>query len=117
MFGEANPRLVYGFNLNNSSIKLDDDWLADNYPIVQCYAVYIVRNYLGEAVYGIDCNIDTATGVVTSPDEKKMEIIKELYKKYVEYCKNCKNPHEGVKLGYHLAVIGWDEEEHQVITI
>ena len=118
MFGQAFPCLVYGFNLNNRSIKLDDDWLASNYPMIECYAIDIVRNYLGEAVYGIQCDIDTDTGLVTGPNEEEMQIIKELYNKYLTFYRNYQERDiENVKLGYHLAVLGWDEEEHELINL
>lgn len=122
MYGQAYPCLVYGFNLNDRSIKFDEHWLASKYPLIQCYAIDIVRNYLGEPVYGVQCDIDTDTGVVTNPNEEELHMIKELYDKYLEfyktYTKNSSNDSiQNVKLGYHLALLGWDDENHEDIVL
>lgn len=122
MYGCGDACLVYGFNLNTRDIKFDDDWLYKNYPDIECYARDIVRNYLGEAIYGVRCDIDLLTGKVTGPEEKQEKMVVELYYKYLKYY----NKHDirkygkgaqDVKLGYHLAVIGWDEEEHAVVNL
>lgn len=119
MFGQSFPCLVYGFNLNDRSTKLDDDWLASNYPMIQCYAIDIVRNCLGEPVYGIQCDIDTDTGVITGLNEEEMKMVKELYDKYLVFYRNYKEERDikYVNLGYHLVVLGWDEEDHETINL
>lgn len=117
MFGQANPCLVYGFNLNNQNIRFDDDWMNSNYPNIECYGMNIVRNYLGEPIYGIQCDIDTTTGNITSPSEEDVESLRELYNKYITYYKNTysENNIKNIQLGYHVAVLGWDEEDHEQI--
>lgn len=117
MFGQAIPCLVYGFNLNRRDVRFDDDWMNSNYPNIVCYGIDIVRNYLGEPIYGIHCDIDTNTGKVSSPSEEDIESLKELYNKYITYYKNnySENNAENIQLGYHVAVLGWDEEDHEQI--
>jgi hypothetical protein len=117
MFGQAFPCIIYGFNLNSRCIRFDDEWMNSNYPDIQCYAIDIVRNYLGEPVYGLECDFDTLTGKITSPSEEEMESVRELYNKYISYYNNTisSNDSENIKLGYHIAVLGWDEEEHSQI--
>lgn len=118
MYGQAFPCLVYGFNLNASSIKLDEDWIASKYPLIQCYASDIVRNYLGEPVYGVQCEFDTYTGVIVPPNEEETQMIKELYEKYLEYYEQrFGQGGDRVNLGYHVALLGWDEEDHDVIVL
>jgi hypothetical protein len=117
MFGQAIPCLVYGFNLNTRDIRFDDDWMNSNYPNIECYAIDIVKNCLGEPVYGIECDIDIVTGNITGPSEEEIESLKELYNKYITYYKNnySENNAENIQLGYHVAVLGWDEENHDQI--
>lgn len=118
MYGCADPVIVYGFNIGNRMSKFSNDWLSKNYPDVECYALDIVRCYLGEPVYGVCCTMDLSTGHITAPSEKEMETIKNLYDKYTEYMwENCKYRTGPIELGYHLALYGWDEEDHEDITL
>lgn len=117
MHGQSYPILVYGFNLNTRDIRFDDEWMSSKYPDIECYALDIVRNYLGEPVYGISCDLDTVTGAVTAPDEKFMASIKELYNKYLEYYEKHIGKVENITLGYHVVVFGWDDECHNLINL
>ena len=118
MYGCGDACVVYGFNFGDRNSKFDSDWLYENYPKVECYAVDIVRNYLGEPIYGVVCDFDRNTGQAIGPSNKEKEIVKSLYNKYIQYLKE-KNISilDNVELGYHLAVYGWDEEEHKIITL
>jgi len=119
MYGQSSPCLIYGFNLNERNIKIDASWLENNYPSISCVASDIVKNYLGEAIYGIHCELDTITGKVTEPTEQEKQMVRELYNKYILYYK--KNIGQKyineVQLGYHLAVYGWDDEDHEEIYL
>jgi hypothetical protein len=119
MYGCGDAHLVYGFNLERRDIKFDGDWIYDKYPAITCYAVDIVRNYLGEPIYGVPCDLDLLTGKVTQPTEEQEKVVTELYNKYIEYyTKNFGDKYaKNIKLGYHLAVSGWDEEEHEQINL
>jgi hypothetical protein len=124
MYGCADPCLVYGFNLNHYNIKINKNWLYDNYPFIQCYGMSIVRNYLSEPIYGFQCHLEVLTGKVRYDEEdtsfeEKEKVIRELYNKYVEYYKKCFNAKDvkNIQLGYHLAVTGWDSEEHVSIDL
>ena len=117
MHGCANACIVYGFNLGTRNLKFDADWLDENYPGVDLYAHDIVRNYLGEPVYGFSCDSDIYTGVISKPSEEQKQMIQNLFHKYMEYMKQNDENTDKIKLGYHVVVYGWDEEVHKEITL
>ena len=118
MYGEAYPSIVYGFNMGNRDLIFDEVWLYKNFEDIECFAVDIVRNHLGEAIYGIQCYINIETGIVNGPIENNKDTIKKLYDKYIDYLRiTYKSQNYDVKLGYHLAVRGWDEQEHETIIL
>lgn len=118
MHGCADPCLVYGFNFGDRNSKFDPDWLYENYPGIECYAADIVRNYLGEPIYGVACYFDNVNGKAITPSDEEQETVKNLYNTYIEYMKkNEISIINDVILGYHLAVYGWDQEEHDIISL
>ena len=76
MHGCADPCLVYGFNFGDRNSKFDEDWLYENYPGIECYAADIVRNYLGEPIYGVACYFDNVNGKAITPSEEEQETVK-----------------------------------------
>lgn len=119
MYGCANGYLVYGFNMNDYNTLFDYNWLYENFPVVACYAKYIIRCCLGEAVYGIMCKMDTETGKIQDLSQTEKIMIDTLYYKYIEYIRNnnlCNNENK-IILGYHIVVTGWDTTEHTSIRL
>lgn len=93
--------IVYGFNEGNPETCLDEYWLSENFPNVHIYSTNEdINNH--EKMYGIECDIDENTGIVSIAPEKKEEMQK-LYEKFEKH-------HEGnldkdvSALGYHLAL-------------
>ena len=110
MHGCSNAYLVYGFNMGDREYIIDCDYLESEFPDIYQYALDVVKNYLGEAIYGISCGLNDKTGQVFISDEDK-EQVNELYNKYIEYVKTnfdltYKKLIKKIKLGFHLAVSG-----------
>ena len=121
MYGCSEAVLVYGFNMGDREYIIDYDYLDDVFPDISQYASDFVRNYLGEAIYGISCGIDKKTGQAIISDEKK-EKVKNLYDKYVEYVKikfdlTYEKRIKNIQLGFHLAVSGDYETCHKNIIL
>lgn len=132
MYGCSDPVLVYGFNTGNRDAIINPDYLARVFPDISEYARDVVRNYLGEAIYGIECGLNMETGQAIISDDDKQKV-KQLYDKYVEYVKTnfdltCEEILKDCRLGFHLAVTGdyetcqdycinldddWEEEEEE----
>lgn len=111
MYGCSNAVLVYGFNTGDREYIIDNDYLEDNFSGISEYALDVVRNCLGEAVYGISCVLDRRTGQA-SISELNKEKIQNLYEKYIEYLKNKLSESDfeykmkQIKFGFCLAVTG-----------
>ncbi len=122
MHGCSNASIVYGFNMGNREYIINQDWMEEFYPKISLYAMDIVRDCLGEAIYGISCKLDTNTGEV-SIEPQIIANVKELYDKYMTYLKNTTDKKtfnrykKEIKLGYHLGLYGYDDALQEVINI
>lgn len=104
---------VYGVMEGDRNMALDSSWLEEHFPYFYTYASDVVRNYRGNAVYGICVGICQETGQAIASDEKK-ESVQRLYTILCEYCE--KSGHDKPSLGYFLVVSGdyetSDQEEY-----
>lgn len=122
MYGCSNADLIYGFNMGDRVYIIDNDYLVDVFPDISEYASEVVRNYLGEAIYGISCALDNKTGQAIISDENK-EKVKKLYDKYIEHLKkhltqkDFKKKTEKIQLCFHLAVSGDYETIQETIIL
>jgi len=113
MYGCAQASIVYGFNMGNQEYIINTDWMEEGYPEIKLYAKDMARNYLGEAIYGMDCKLDIKNGSV-SIDEQSMSKVEALYDKYITYLKDTNKKiqfdrlKKSINLGYQLAVSGYD---------
>ena len=130
MYGCSKAVLVYGFNMGDREFIIHYDYLEDTFPGISLYALDVIRNNLGEAIYGISCELDKETGQAIISNEEKQNV-KKLYDEYIEYLKKqlsskeFKKKMKEIKLGFQLAVSGdyescneriildedWEEEE------
>lgn len=69
MYGCLDAFLIYGWCQNDRDNLIDSAWLEDNK--VDAYAMDVVRNTAGEFIYGLPCDIDEETGVLTISEEDK----------------------------------------------
>lgn len=108
MHGCYDSCLIFGCNENNRNMILDNEWLTSKYPQINAYGLDVIRNYLGEACYGISCIIDINTGVPSISEEDKQQVVK-FYEEFKAY--NSNEP--GIKLGYYLCLFGdYETEQH-----
>lgn len=77
MYGCYDGAVVYGVCDESRAQMLDPDWLAEHYPAIQTYASDVIRNHLGNPVYGVICHLDRSTGRATLMDEEK-EVVDRL---------------------------------------
>ena len=93
--------IVYGFNEGNPEYCLDEYWLSENFPNVHIYSTNEdINNH--EKMYGIECDIDENTGIVSIAPEKKEEMQK-LYEKFEKHHEGNLDKDVSI-LGYHLAL-------------
>jgi len=93
--------IVYGFNEGNHESCLDEYWLSENFPNVHIYSTNEdINNH--EKIYGVECDIDETTGIVSIAPEKKEEMQK-LYEKFEKHHEGNLDKDVSV-LGYHLAL-------------
>lgn len=111
MYGCSDAVLVYGFNMGDRESIIDHDYLNEVFPDINLYASDVVRNYLGESIYGIQCAFDPELGqAMISPLEAAE--VQKLYDKYMEYLqkklskKQFNNKKKSIKMCFHLAIIG-----------
>jgi len=71
MYGCFDGAVVYGVCDEHRDKILDPEWLREHYPEIQTYASDVVRNCLGNPVYGVICHVDRSTGRSTLMDEEK----------------------------------------------
>ena len=122
MHGCSNAVLVYGFNMGDREFIIYYDYLEDKFPGISLYALDVVKNYLGEAIYGISCALDKKTGQAIISDENN-EKVKKLYDKYIEYLKkhltqkDFKKKMKEIQLCFHLAVSGDYETCQETIIL
>jgi hypothetical protein len=102
--------VVFGVMEGDRSMVLERDWLEVNFPQLSVYASDVVRNTMGNAVYGITGHLDTETGqVIVAEVDKKC--VQELYSLLVKYCEE--TGHATPSVGYFTVVSGDYEEEHE----
>ena len=66
MYGCYDAMLFYGFNEGNRDEIIDYYWLYDNCPGIEIAALDVVKNYCGEACYGICVTLDETGKSCTS---------------------------------------------------
>ncbi len=61
MYSCYDAYLVFGV-MDDRDMYLEPNWLEENFPSLSTYASDVVRNYMGNAVYGIQAHLDEKTG-------------------------------------------------------
>ena len=70
MYGCYYSNIIYGFCEGNSDYVLDSEWLYEQEKdVIIIGGIGVVRNYMGEACYGVNCSINNETG--------KIEVLEE----------------------------------------
>ena len=124
MYGCYYSKIIYGFCEGNSDYVLDSEWLYDQGKgVIVISAKNVVRNYMGEACYGIYCSINHETGNIEVVEEEK-NIIEAFYKRFIEYKKkqmiyddNYEDDEDAPTLGYYNVIIGDYGVEQETYTL
>jgi len=112
MYGCFDAYVVYGVADGTRNRVLDRSWLEENYPEFGVYALDVVRMHMGEACYGIKCQVSRIHGLVEPTEETKKQV-QELFDKLVEYGEYDSN----VRMGYFEVISGdYDKSHHEEYT-
>jgi hypothetical protein len=94
--------IVYGFCEGEDDIQIDPEWLAAEYDRIGTWALYVESDgCMGEACYGVLCEMDSETGVIRVDDTSK-DMVKKLFDQVSNYIV------DGFigKLGYYSVICG-----------
>jgi hypothetical protein len=103
--------VVFGVMESERDAMLERDWLEENFPSLNMYASDVVRNHMGNAVYGISVHLDKTTGQACVSAENKAEVMRlhELLCNYYARLGDAQKP--GV--GFFTVVSGdYTHEQH-----
>ncbi len=100
------PLLIYGWREGNRDGKICEEWLEEHN--MKEYALDVVRGYLGEAVYGLPCQINEDTGLPIISDEDRLQV----QKAYQAFTENDTPSEQAPKLGFYIALTGDYMSEH-----
>ena len=112
MYGCYDSHLFYGFCEGNSYYVLDSEWLYEQEKdVIKIAGINVVRNYMGEACYGIYCSMYGDTGKIEVVEEHK-NIIEAFYKRFIDYKKKNddnydEDDEDAPTLGYYNVIIGY----------
>lgn len=110
MYSCYDSYLVYGIMESDRSMVLDDEWFSENYPNLGMFASDVVRNTMGNAVYGTSVGICEATGQVNPPTAESKAEVDRLYEILCQHCEVEGWPKP--RLGYFLVISGDYEKDH-----
>ncbi len=111
MYSCYDAYVVYGVMEGDRNTVLDREWLDTHFPNMSIYASDVVRNTMGNAVYGCTVHLCIMSGHANVTDEVK----EDVQKLYDLLCKHCKESGQSEPMmGYFTAVSGDYEEDHDV---
>jgi len=111
MYGCYYSKIIYGFCEGNSDYVLESQWLYEQgKDVIVTGATNVVRNFMGEACYGVECSINHQTGKIEIQEDHK-PIIEAFYKRFMEYneikpASNSDEDDETPHLGYYEVIMG-----------
>ncbi len=112
MYGCFDAYLVYGVADGTRHRVLSREWLEENYPDFRVYALDVVRMHMGEACYGVRCQVSMSYGMF-EPTEETIKQVEELYEKLVD-----EGNGEDVRMGYFNVISGdYDKSQHEEYTL
>ena len=95
------PSLIYGWCEDTRHTVIEEDWLKKHN--IEAYVLDVVKGYAGEFAYGIRCELNHKTGVVTISGEENA-LVQEAHKK----------SGSNQELGYFLVLTGdYCAEQHE----
>jgi hypothetical protein len=99
---------VFGIMETDRSAILDRDWLEEHFPDIGIFASDVVRNTMGNAVYGITVYF-SADGQALATDNVKEEVARLHAVLSKHYESNGQSP---PRMAYYLVISGDYEEDH-----
>ena len=94
--------VIYGFNLGDSRAQINRRWLSENYPNIQMYTTYKLKE-TKDIMYGIPCKLNSYTGEVNIEFGYCRSNLYDLYSKYRLYLDKNDYADDGVFIGYYVA--------------
>jgi hypothetical protein len=84
---------------------LDESWLVGYCEDIEIFAADVVRNHMGNPVYGVRLTVDEATGAVTSPSERIAAKLRALHHVILDH-HAATGIEEAPRLGYFFGHAG-----------
>jgi hypothetical protein len=107
MYSCYDCHLIFGWREVDRNAIIDPEWLNDKFDgEVEIFAEDIVRNYIGNAIYGVIVSYkSTNDGIVSSTESaNKKEAITKIFEEIMTL-RGIENVEEHA-LGYHIAMSG-----------
>ncbi len=111
MYSCYDAYVVFGVMEGSRDMILERDWLEANFPEMRTFASEVVRNCMGNAVYGYSIPLDSVTGQARVSDSDKEEI-QVLYSILEAYWKTSGDIHDMPRIGYFPVIEGDYETDH-----
>lgn len=88
MYGCFDGAVVYGVTEESREKMVDPAWLVEHHPKIGTFAADVVRNYLGNAVYGVVCQMCPETGRAHVTDEERaaVDALAKALKDKAKFC-------------------------------
>ena len=101
---------MFGVEEDDRSVMLDPSWLEKHFADMEMCASDVVRNTMGNAVYGYRVIIDIKTGQAVVDDDSKKRV-RELYDILCKHYEKlgCTKP----TIGYFQVISGDYEQDHE----
>lgn len=110
MYRYYESNIIFGCTEYNRIMVLDKKWLSKKFPSIEIFSIDIVKDHLTEACYGIKCDVDENTGIVSICDRDKEDVI-NFFNHFIKY----KNFDEKIKLGFYTVISGNYLDYEQVV--
>ena len=104
MYGYYDPYIIYGWCERNRENVLDSIWFGED-SLIRIFSTDVVRNYAGEAAYGVPCVLNPKTGELTISETNKKEI-EYYYNKLIQFYIDSKKTAPFPELGYYNVLSG-----------
>lgn len=102
--------MVYGIMEADRFMVIDTEWLEDEFPSLGMFASDVVRNTMGNAVYGTIVDISQATGRANPPTNDYKTEVEHLYDILYRHCSL--EEWDPPSLGYFMVISGDYEKDH-----
>ena len=110
MYGDFTPTIVFGWHEKDRSKMLYPEWLYKYYGDINIYTTDVVRNYAGNILYGIKCQVADNGSIELTNGKRQLvyDIYHQIYACYdSEQVQTISSP------GFYMGIYGGYENCHK----